>query len=321
MKKCNWSHLFSLLCISSAVSVACADVDDASMYASPDDADRTTAGIGTDTDPVITTQDTTGEIVETPVEWQAVGDECIVPDRDEFMANYGVTMDDDDLSDPNVVAAKRHTILFIFDKSGSMQSAWNEDGGSKWDIAKDAMIASVEPFQTYLSAGALFFPLYYGGVEVAPIDSGLQINYSIGSAFMSTWEQNMEIYAADGGTPLMVALEAANDAIAYACDLNLMTQPFKVVLLTDGMPDYWDAQRGLTLIKSWYDMGIPTTVMGMPGSQSAAQLLADIADVGSGGEVDLSTGTVTSEGDADEIIYTNESTYEDFESDLTIAAE
>jgi Mg-chelatase subunit ChlD len=257
-----------------------------------------------------------------------VADGCMAPDREDYMAQFGVTRDDDDLSDSNVVEAKRHTILFVFDKSGSMAKGWNTDGGTKWEIAREAMLDAVAPFGAYVTAGALFFPLEgneevtaSGALDVAMIDSGIQIEFSAAADFLKKWESNMGDYAAGGSTPLMDALEMAEDAIECACGSGLMTRPFKVVLITDGMPDYWDSQRGLSLIKHWHDMGIETTVIGMPGSGDASNLLADIADVGSGGTIDLSTGTVTGDGDAVEIIYDSGSSSTELEHDLVMAVE
>jgi Mg-chelatase subunit ChlD len=257
-----------------------------------------------------------------------VMDGCTAPDRDDYMARFGVTRNDDDLSDLNVVEAKQHTILFVFDKSGSMDHGWNADGGTKWEIAREAMLDAVAPFGAYVTAGALFFPLdgntdtiASGALDVAMIDSGAQIDFSMAADFMNKWERNMANYAAGGSTPLMDALEMADDAIACACGGGLLTRPFKVVLITDGMPDYWDSQRGLSLIKRWYDMGIETTVIGMPGSGDASNLLADIADVGSGGTVDLSTGAVTGDGDAVEVIYDSGSSSGELEDDLRMAVE
>lgn len=256
---------------------------------------------------------------QAPPEGKETG-ECIAPERAEFMGRYGVSFDDDDLTDPNVLEAKKHTILFIFDKSGSMGNSWNTDGGSKWDIARDAMISSVSPFQAYLSAGALFFPIENDSDSVPLIDSGKQINYSPGARFLDIWDENMGMYGAGGGTPLMDALEVADSAITHACGIGVLDRPFKVVLLTDGMPNYWDSKRGLELVKKWYDMGISTTVIGMPGSGDATQLLSDIADVGSGGTIDVE-GVVETAGTAEEIIYTNESTTDEFEGDMLIACE
>ena len=248
-------------------------------------------------------------------------DGCVAPSREEYMARFGVTPDDKDLSDPNVVTAKAHTILFIFDKSGSMASEWNDDDGSKWEIARDTMIAAVSPYQQYLSAGAIFFSLADGSNDVAQIDSGKQIDYASATDFLDTWDDNMGMYAADGGTPLMDALETADDAIDLACAEGLLNYPFKVTLITDGMPGYWDSQRGLELIRTWYEHGIPTNVVGMPGSDEATQILSDIAAVGSGGELEVDGTVDESTATTEEIVYTQQSTVTDFETDMMILCE
>lgn len=183
------------------------------------------------------------------------------------------------------------------------------------------MIAAVSPFQEYLSAGAVFFSLADDESNVAKIDSGLQINYADGASFLDVWDDNMGMYGASGGTPLMEALETANDAIDVACGAGLLDRPFKVMLITDGMPSYWDSNRGLELIKDWYDRGISTSVVGMPGSAEASKILSDIAAVGSGGELEEDGSVDDSTATAEEIVYTQDSTTQQFTEDMLIACE
>ncbi|MBN2716680.1 MAG: VWA domain-containing protein [Deltaproteobacteria bacterium] len=279
---------------------------------------ETGAALSTDSAALSNSVTDTAEPASSP---NANAENCVAPSREDYMASHGITADNRDLTDPNVVTAKAYTQLFIFDKSGSMDSAWNEDGGSKWDIARDTMIAAVSPFQQYLSAGAIFFSLEDGTHEVALIDSGKQIDYASATDFLDIWDENMGMYAAGGGTPLMDALEAANDAIAHACELGLLNWPFEITLITDGMPDYWNSQRGLELVKDWYDHGIPTSVVGMPGSDSATQILSDIAAVGSGGELQIDGTVDNSTATAEEIVYTQDSTVTDFEEDMMLLVE
>ncbi|MBN2527905.1 MAG: VWA domain-containing protein [Deltaproteobacteria bacterium] len=295
-------------------TIASVDTADSSGQLAPDsqtanNTDSDTASIETETDTVL----------YTPGPRRFLTEECIAPNRDEYMAGFGVTMENRDLTDPNVIAAKEQTILFIFDKSGSMGDAWNDDGGSKWEIARNTMIQAVTPYQEYTSAGAIFFSLDDGIDDVSRIDAGKQINYTDAPTFLDIWDENMGMYGAGGGTPLMDALTIADDAIGLACEMGLLNKPFEVVLLTDGMPDYWNQSEALGLIEEWYSHGIPTTVIGMPGSDSASQILSDIAAVGSGGE--LQEDGQTTAGSAEEITYTSDSSTETFESGMQLIVE
>ena len=87
-----------------------------------------------------------------------------------------------------------HTILFVFDKSGSMNGGWGQR--TKWAVARDAMIDSVSLFEHYLSAGAIFFPTDYD-CGVASIISGAQIGVQDGNGFLARWEELMHEYQAE----------------------------------------------------------------------------------------------------------------------------
>jgi len=274
-----------------ALTAGCDGISFNSGQADPDGADAAGSPVeSSGAVPVDTDEHDTAPVADAFVETHTLTphpDGCIAPARDEYMARFGVAATDTDLDDENVLAAKEHTILFIFDKSGSMQDEWNDDA-AKWDVARDAMTAAVAPFTGYVTAGALFFPMPPASEEdftaVASIDSGLQIDYADGEDFMDTWNRSMDRYAAGGSTPLMDAMHQADAAIDHACLADILTRPFKVVLITDGMPDWYDRDQSLALVKKWFDAGIETRVVGLPGSTSAAGLLADIAAVGSGGE-------------------------------------
>ncbi|MBN1655870.1 MAG: VWA domain-containing protein [Deltaproteobacteria bacterium] len=171
-----------------------------------------------------------------------------------------------------------HTVLFIFDKSGSMATNW--DGRNKWHVANDTMIASVTPFQSYLSVGAIFFPTD-DSCSVASIESGEQIDFRGGEDFLVAWEGSMSRYSAGGATPMSVALRQADQAIARACRLGVLERPFKVAILTDGEPNCdGDPQELTRLPAKWAQHGIKTHVIGLPGSESARAILEAMANAG-----------------------------------------
>jgi len=195
---------------------------------------------------------------------------CTAPDREEYMAEHADPDDED--------AGKEHTILFVFDKSGSMSSGWEDD--SKWGVAAAAMVDSVSLFQHYLSAGAIFFP-NPDSCEVLPIDEGSQIYFTGGSDYLGQWEDSMNALGPGGSTPMNTAFERADAAIRQACEDGILDRPFKVVLLSDGEPNCeYSYEYLLAYPYHWHKHGIHTLVIGLPGSETAADLLGMIALAG-----------------------------------------
>jgi len=195
---------------------------------------------------------------------------CVAPNREEYKEEH-FDPDDED-------AGKEHTILFVFDKSGSMDGDWED--GTKWDVAAAAMVDSVSLFQHYLSAGALFFPTDYD-CGVQPIGAEPQIYFTDGGDYLSQWESSMNGLGPSGATPMNTAFERADQAIRAACENGILEQPFKVVVLGDGQPNCdYDWEYLAAYAYHWYKHGIETLVVGLPGSESAAELLSMIAYAG-----------------------------------------
>jgi len=202
---------------------------------------------------------------------------CNAPDREQYKAAF---RDDTDGGDPLGMesAGMEHTALIVFDKSESMETNW--DGRSKWLVANDTMIATVSPFQHYLSVGAIFFPSddYCG---VAPMDSDKQIDFRPAADFIDEWETSMLRYIPAGATPMSLAFEQANQAIVRACETGVLQRPFKVIVLTDGEPNCESELRFLTALpERWMRHGIKTHVVGLPGYDPAQELLESIARAG-----------------------------------------
>jgi hypothetical protein len=213
---------------------------------------------------------------------------CTAPDREAYKALHrgdaGQQRPDGGDADASIdsltlgVEGMEHTVLVVFDKSGSMTSLW--DGRNKWQVASDTMIEAVTPFQDYLSVGAILFPTD-GECGVAGIQSGGQIDFRGGADFLAEWETSMRRYGPDGGTPMSVALVRADQAIARACEMGVLGRPFKVVLLTVGEPNCeGDMELLTTLPAKWNQHGIRTHVVGLPGSETAEELLEAIARAG-----------------------------------------
>ncbi len=175
------------------------------------------------------------------------------------------------------------TLLVVFDKSGSMEDPWDER--TKWQVANESLMKAIDPVIDNLTLGTIFFPQPAGGCDVEPLTSELQIGYKTGRAFRSYWEQTEETRVPDGSTPLERALRQADLAVEQGCELGLLDDRFRVVLVTDGMPTCGDNPTAIVeLVADWNLAGVETWVMGLPGSDSAKALLDAIALAGSTGE-------------------------------------
>jgi len=216
---------------------------------------------------------------------------CDAPDREEYKAAHGIVTDPDDagadggLFDPDTLPdggvgstdGLEHTILFIFDKSSSMGGGW--DDSYKWAVTNATMIQAVTTYQSYLSAGAILFPT--GDCSVSEMYGGGQIPFTSGPSYLAAWGGMMDAYGPSGNTPLEEAFEQANAAILTACRDGILERPFKVVLLTDGEPTCGDdVEEVQDHARAWLIHGIPTLVIGLPGSEDAASLLDAIAAAG-----------------------------------------
>jgi hypothetical protein len=199
----------------------------------------------------------------------------VAPDRDTYIEAHSSS----DLEEGEVdTLARAHTILFLFDRSGSMADNW--DGMDKWDAAAEVMEETVASYQSYVTAGALFFPMEYN-CEVLPVTSDAQIDFMAGNDFMAEWERRTGDFLPTGSTPMNAAFIQADRAIAKACADGLMARPLRVVLISDGAPNCdFDAQALIDYPARWLAHGVPTYVVGLPGSSAAADLLSDIAEAG-----------------------------------------
>lgn len=199
---------------------------------------------------------------------------CIAPIRKDYIAAMG----GDPETKQGKIDALRHTILFVFDKSGSMDDNW--DDSSKWQSAADAMIYSVAKYTEYVSAGTIFFPTDdHCGVD--SITASSQIYFTNANDFIGQWENNTTHKQPMGSTPMEEAFRKTDEALAIACQTGIMERPIKVVLLADGQPtcdDQWETMTSYA--QKWREHGVMTFVIGLPGSGGAKDLLEQIAIAG-----------------------------------------
>jgi hypothetical protein len=180
------------------------------------------------------------------------------------------------------------TVLLVFDKSGSMAQAWG--GKSRWQAGSDAVLLGLDGILDELTIGALFFP-FEEGDEVSP-DCGVpsittqpQIDFVSGRGFKESWGAGACEAQPEGATPLERALVVADEALASAEQRGLADQRVRVLLVTDGEPTCEDDLEAVVdYPEKWFEMGIETLVIGLPGSAPAHELLDAIAEAGGTGE-------------------------------------
>jgi hypothetical protein len=178
------------------------------------------------------------------------------------------------------------TLLVVFDRSGSMSDGWNDGSAemaannTKWQTANAAFMSAIVDTIDNLTLATIFFPVP-SACDVAPLDSGLQIDFMPGRKFQSYWQETAGSRAPNGSTPLELSFHVADMAIERACGLGLLDDRFRVVLISDGAPTCGDDTSAVVgLAAEWKRVGVETWVMGLPGSEAELALLDSIAAAG-----------------------------------------
>jgi Mg-chelatase subunit ChlD len=122
------------------------------------------------------------------------------------------------ISDAGVIEVvgetKETTMLFIFDKSGSMGSYWGNL--SRWQAASNALVEAIEAAYSILGdklrVGAILFPMP-GNCEVVGLDDNRQLGFMPADQFIDTWQEAISSNGPTGSTPLEKALQVANQAL------------------------------------------------------------------------------------------------------------
>lgn len=195
----------------------------------------------------------------------------------------------DECADAGAPAAQP-AVLFVYDRSSSMNEAWTDR--SRADAVHRAVAAALTPLASTLTVGALFFPSVDPDAPMVCVDpSGIactfipnltmngmcavtalgepdQIDLRAGDEFLGALDEGSPAgrYTpiSNGSTPLLEALQAAQNALAGE-GLGAGTT---VVVITDGEPNcMWDPEAARTLIRGWladgielYFIALPTTV-------------------------------------------------------------
>jgi hypothetical protein len=178
-------------------------------------------------------------------------------------------------------------LLFVFDKSGSMDQQWSGNtGNSKWDDAVAAVPAALTALQDQVTASTVFFP-HGGDCNVPALGAQPHIGFMAGPAFLNAWSSFMMNNGPNGGTPLLGGLRIADQQLQASLPTLMGTT--NVVIVTDGQPNCAMGGGGnddepvgnLTPFPAnWLTQGVKTYVVGLPGSGGAVALLDALAVAG-----------------------------------------
>ncbi|MBM4363787.1 MAG: VWA domain-containing protein, partial [Deltaproteobacteria bacterium] len=164
-------------------------------------------------------------------------------------------------------------VLIIFDQSQSMTAA-DFNGQVRWLAASDAVYGAIEASANLLTVGAIFFPsvdslALFGACnlpDVAAIDDAAhpnpQIPFLPGPDFLSAWVAHWQRGPLRLSTPIDGGFVRGDEALAKA----QLPGKTVVVFVTDGEPTCKIGNTLTDMPAKWASLGIPTYVVGLPGS-------------------------------------------------------
>ena len=205
-------------------------------------------------------------------------------------------------------------IMMVYDRSTSMEMDWG--GMPRYQAAGTAIVAALTPLKDLLTVAAEFFPSLDPKVAmgdancpagcnvadpfhwipgpgacclniaaslgdtcyISPISAMDQIPFGPAQNFLNKAPMLWRFPAtAIGQTPLEGGVAEAAKAIAA----TKLTGATNVIIITDGEPNCMtNTQNVINQVAKWKMMNINTYVVGLPGSQGAADLLNQLAVMG-----------------------------------------
>ncbi|HVU13948.1 MAG TPA: VWA domain-containing protein [Phototrophicaceae bacterium] len=154
------------------------------------------------------------------------------------------------------------TLVYVIDTSGSM-SETDPDGVQKIELAKEAIIRSLDLLQPTDRAGVLSFDT--GGYWIAQVQPVLD---------KSTIESNVATLRASGGTDILAGMQLASDAMKQET-----SQRKHIILMTDGIADANGLVALTTDLNQNYNVTTSTIAIGQDAETS---LLQNMAKAGGG---------------------------------------
>src|SRR5688572_679909 len=127
-------------------------------------------------------------------------------------------------------------VLFVIDKSGSMDATPDGFTDTKWDTLVESLGTALTAVQDDIQMGLKLYPSGDTSSDVCAIESGVDVEIASGSSGLADIEAALSSASPDGQTPTAAALELALDYFTDGAGAALEGQPF-VVLATDGGPN------------------------------------------------------------------------------------
>jgi len=221
-------------------------------------------------------------------------------------------------------------VLFVIDKSASMDAVPDGFTDSKWDTLVASLGTALTAVQNDIQMGLKLYPTGDAEEDVCAVETGVEVDVMPGDTGLPEIQDVLDGTSPSGQTPTAVTLELALEYFTTGAGSELDGQGF-VVLATDGGPNCGsddrcvpeegcqpndscglteaetctiniegcsmggcpedgsyclnasqclDDENTLTAVTALAEAGIPTIVVGMPGSESYQDVLDALAVAG-----------------------------------------
>src|SRR5688572_7804768 len=127
-------------------------------------------------------------------------------------------------------------VLFVIDKSGSMNATPDGFTESKWDTLVESLGTALTAVQDDIGMGLQLYPSGDTSTDVCAVETGVEVDVAPGATALPDIEAALSSATPDGQTPTAAALLLALDYFTEGAGVDLEGEPF-VVLATDGGPN------------------------------------------------------------------------------------
>lgn len=127
-------------------------------------------------------------------------------------------------------------VLFVLDKSGSMEATPDGFTKSKWDTLVSSLSSALDAVQDDILMGLELYPSGDTEADVCAIAAGIDVDVAPGDQALADIEAVLEAASPDGQTPTAAVLQAALEYFTDGPGADLEGGAF-VVLATDGGPN------------------------------------------------------------------------------------
>jgi len=125
-------------------------------------------------------------------------------------------------------------VLFVIDKSGSMDATPAGFTDTKWNTLVDSLGTALTAVQDDIRMGMKLYPS--GSADECAVEAGVDVDVADGATALPDIEATLDDTVPDGQTPTAAALEVALEYFTEGAGADLDGEPV-VVLATDGGPN------------------------------------------------------------------------------------